>query len=92
MADRIIEMRHQLYSGLVQLGSGRLPLVKQLHDWSHIKNQIGMFCYTGLQAEQVQRLTNEFHVYLTKDGRISIAGITPYNVDYLAQAIHEVTK
>jgi aspartate aminotransferase len=87
MADRIIEMRHRLYSGLQQLGSGG-----QQHDWSHIKDQIGMFCFTGLQPQQVQRLTDEFHVYLTRDGRISIAGITPQNVDYLANAIHQVTK
>jgi len=41
---------------------------------------------------QVERLTKEFSVYLTKDGRISVAGITSHNVDYLAHAMHEVTK
>lgn len=41
---------------------------------------------------QVERLTKEFSIYLTKDGRISIAGVTSGNVGYLAQAMHEVTK
>jgi aspartate aminotransferase len=62
------------------------------HDWSHINNQIGMFCFTGLKKEQVQQLWNEHSVYLTLDGRVSVAGVTSGNVDYLANAIHEVTK
>jgi aspartate aminotransferase len=41
---------------------------------------------------QVEKLTGEHHVYLTKDGRISMAGISSHNVDYLAEAIHLVTK
>lgn len=41
---------------------------------------------------QVERLTKEFHVYLTKDGRISMAGVTSNNVEYLAKAIHDITK
>ncbi|KAJ3193579.1 aspartate transaminase aat1 [Irineochytrium annulatum] len=85
MADRIISMRSQLKSHLVDTYGSK-------HDWSHVTNQIGMFCFTGLKPEQVDRLMKEFSVYLTKDGRISIAGITSGNVKYLAEAIHEVTK
>ena len=40
----------------------------------------------------MERITKEFSVYLTKDGRISVAGISSNNVDYLAHAIHQVTK
>lgn len=32
--------------------------------------QIGMFCYSGLTPEQVDRLTNEYHIYMTRNGRI----------------------
>ncbi|KAI8851926.1 pyridoxal phosphate-dependent transferase [Chytridium lagenaria] len=85
MADRIISMRAALKDHLeTTYGSKR--------NWSHITSQIGMFCYTGLTPEQVDRLRTEFSVYLTRDGRISIAGITSHNVKYLAEAIHEVTK
>lgn len=84
MADRIQAMRLTLRQELEALGSKV--------SWNHITDQIGMFCYTGLKPEQVERLTKEYHVYLTKDGRISIAGINSANVKYLAQAIHEVTK
>eukprot|EP01133_Synstelium_polycarpum_P001140 gene1140-1302_t len=84
MADRIINMRQSLVKYLKQHGSTR--------DWSHITNQIGMFCFTGLTGEQVDRLASEFHIYLTRNGRISIAGINSHNVEYLAKAIHAVTK
>ncbi|XP_055352213.1 uncharacterized protein LOC129598368 [Paramacrobiotus metropolitanus] len=84
MAERIIQMRELLAANLKKEGSTR--------DWRHITDQIGMFCFTGLTPPQVERLTKEFSIYLTKDGRISMAGVTSKNVAYLAHAIHEVTK
>lgn len=84
MANRIISMRALLKKNLEDLGSK--------HDWSHVTSQIGMFCYTGLTGEQVDRLAKEYSVYLTRNGRISIAGITSSNVGRLAEAIHAVTK
>ncbi|XP_063683696.1 aspartate aminotransferase, mitochondrial-like [Bolinopsis microptera] len=84
MADRIISMRSALKAGLAREGS--------VHNWDHLTNQIGMFCFTGMNPEQVERLTREFSVYLTKDGRISVAGVSSKNVDYLAKGMHEVTK
>nr|XP_039257561.1 aspartate aminotransferase, mitochondrial-like [Styela clava] len=84
MADRIISMRTQLANNLKKEGS--------THNWQHITDQIGMFCFTGLKPEQVEKLTNDFSVYLTKDGRISVAGVSSANVEYLAHAMHQVTK
>jgi len=84
MADRIITMRDALRAGVAQAGS--------THDWGHITSQIGMFCYTGMSEAQVGRLKDEYHIYITKDGRISMAGINEANVGYVAAAMHEVTK
>ncbi|KAH9471832.1 hypothetical protein Pst134EA_033254 [Puccinia striiformis f. sp. tritici] len=85
MADRIIGMRTSLYDTLVnELGSQR--------NWDHIKSQIGMFCFAGISPEQVAQMTKDHHVYMTKDGRISMAGVTPHNVKNLAKALHDVTK
>lgn len=61
-------------------------------DWSHITSQIGMFCYSGLTPEQVETLAADHHVYMTKDGRVSMAGVNSKNVKYLASAIHAVTQ
>jgi aspartate aminotransferase len=82
MADRIIKMRALLKENLEKLGSK--------HDWSHITSQIGMFAYTGLTPEQMDKLAKEHSVYATKDGRISVAGITTGNVERLAKAIYAV--
>ncbi|KAF2005094.1 hypothetical protein P154DRAFT_518656 [Amniculicola lignicola CBS 123094] len=82
MADRIITMRALLKENLEKLGSK--------HDWSHITSQIGMFAYTGLKPEQMDTLAKEHSVYATKDGRISVAGITTGNVKRLAEAIYKV--
>lgn len=82
MADRIITMRALLKDNLEKLGSR--------HDWSHITSQIGMFAYTGLDAAAMDALAKEHSVYATKDGRISVAGITTDNVGRLAEAIFKV--
>jgi len=84
MADRIITMRKKLKEGLIREGS--------THNWEHITDQIGMFCFTGMKPEQVEKITKDFSVYLTKDGRVSVAGVSSQNVDYLASAMHAVTK
>ncbi|CAF3461827.1 unnamed protein product [Rotaria sp. Silwood1] len=84
MADRIITMRQQLVDNLKKNGSKK--------NWQHITDQIGMFCFTGLNQQQSERLIKDFSVYLTKDGRISMAGVTSKNNEYLANAIHQVTK
>ena len=83
MANRIQEMRTKLVETLRAVGSA--------HDWSHVTKQIGMFAYTGCNKEMCDRLTDEYAIFLTKDGRISIAGLNDSNVEYVAKAIHAVT-
>ncbi|KAL6514286.1 Aspartate aminotransferase 3, chloroplastic [Orobanche minor] len=85
MADRIISMRQQLFDALCSRGTPG--------DWSHIIKQIGMFTFTGLNQEQVAFMRKEYHIYMTSDGRISMAGLSSRTVPHLADAIHAaVTK
>jgi len=84
MADRIISMRSKLVKGLKDVGSSR--------DWKHITDQIGMFCFSGLTPEQVDLMASKHHIYMTRNGRISMAGVTSKNVEYLAKAMYDVTK
>lgn len=84
MADRIGTMRKLLREKLEAAGS--------THEWSHITNQIGMFAFTGMTPEMCDELTNEYAIFLTRDGRISLAGINPSNVDKVASAVHAVTN
>ena len=84
MADRIISMRTLLKDNLEHLGSNE--------DWDHVTKQIGMFCYSGLSTDQVEKMKGDHHIYMTADGRISMAGVTSGKVGYLAESIHNVTK
>ncbi len=84
MANRIIEMRQALYSSLVAL--------KTPGTWNHIIDQIGMFSFTGLTGEQVKVLRDKYHVYMTTNGRISMAGLNTGNVHRFAEAVDWVVR
>jgi aspartate aminotransferase len=73
-----------LKDGLAKAGSTR--------NWEHVTSQIGMFTFSGMTPEQVEKLRTEYHIYMTKNGRISMAGVTSKNVQYLAESMHAVTK
>ena len=49
-----------------------------------------MFCYSGLNENEVNVLRNEHHIYAARDGRINIAGLNGSNVDYVATAFAAV--
>nr|POE54540.1 aspartate aminotransferase, cytoplasmic [Quercus suber] len=84
MSGRIIEMRSALRKKLEALGTpGK---------WNHITEQIGMFSFTGLSEAQVQKLKEKFHIYMTKNGRISMAGLNTNNVDYFAESVNAVVR
>ncbi|KAJ2905460.1 aminotransferase class I and II [Zalerion maritima] len=82
MSGRIIAMRKDLREKLEALGTPGT--------WNHITDQIGMFSYTGLSEEQVLKLRSDAHIYMTKNGRISMAGLNTKNVNYVAKAFDKV--
>jgi aspartate aminotransferase len=84
MAARIGEMRGTLRAELEKLGAKR--------DWSHLTNQVGMFCFTGLTSDEVNKMKADFHIYMTQDGRMNVAGLTTGNVEYVAKAVYTVTE
>ncbi|GJQ13925.1 hypothetical protein GpartN1_g5716.t1 [Galdieria partita] len=81
MSGRIQEMRKMLYEELV---SRKTP-----GNWSHITKQIGMFSFTGLNVEQVRYLREKYHIYMTEDGRASMAGLSRETVSMFADGIHD---
>jgi aspartate aminotransferase len=74
-------MRKELHAAMLANGS---PTT-----WDHVINQIGMFTFTRLKPKQVEHLTSKHHIYLTKDGRISMAGLSGPTVKYLADAMKD---
>ena len=82
MRDRIRAMRSRLVDTLKAAG------LKQ--DFSFVIKQRGMFSYTGLSAEQVALLQNEFGIYAVSTGRVCLAALNSNNIDYVAKAIARV--
>jgi aspartate/tyrosine/aromatic aminotransferase len=49
--------------------------------------QNGMFSYSGLSKAAVDRLREEFAIYMPTNGRLNVAGLSPKNLDYVVEAI-----
>jgi len=79
MRGRIRALRVSLVEKLQERG------VRQ--DFSFVTRQRGMFSYTGLSAEQVDRLRDEFGIYAVSTGRICLAALNRRNIDYVADGI-----
>ena len=82
MRERILAMRQTLHRVISAKVPGR--------DFGYFLTQRGMFSYTGLSAAQVDRLRDEYAVYLVRSGRICLAGLNDGNVERAAQAMAEV--
>jgi len=83
VCDRITRMRHLLRTNLEKIGAKG--------SWNHVTDQIGMFSFTGLTPAQSDAMVKTHSIYMTKNGRISVAGITTKNVEYVAKCIKDVT-
>jgi aspartate/tyrosine/aromatic aminotransferase len=83
VTDRITEMRTLLKANLIKNGTKG--------NWDHVTNQIGMFSFTGLTPKQSDAMVKKHHVYMTKNGRISVCGLTKANCEYVANCIKDVT-
>ncbi|WP_155032975.1 aromatic amino acid transaminase [Enterobacter asburiae] len=82
MRKRILSMRQELVNVLKEAVPG--------HNFDYLLKQRGMFSYTGLSAAQVDRLREEFGVYLIASGRMCVAGLNASNVHRVAQAFAAV--
>lgn len=82
MRERINTMRHLFVETLNEKGVDR--------DFSFIANQRGMFSFSGLNADQVKALRDEYAIYVVGGGRINVAGMSEANMDYLCGAIAEI--
>ena len=82
MRVRIHEMRQKLVDELAAKTNGQ--------DFSFIIRQNGMFSYSGLTPEQVEKLRKDYSVYIVSTGRICVAALNSHNLDYVADAIAKV--
>ena len=82
----LAEMRGRLREMRVLLNDALREKAPE-HDFSHLVRARGMFCFLGISEDQVNRLKQDYGVYMVGSSRINTAGITAQNVNYLADAI-----
>ena len=82
MRTRIRTMRKMLADEMARIGAKR--------DFSFVTRQNGMFSFTGLSPEQIDRLAAEYGIYAVRNGRICICGLNTKNVEYVAKSIAAV--
>jgi aspartate/tyrosine/aromatic aminotransferase len=61
-------------------------------DFSHIEKQKGMFSFLGITTPQLERLRNEFGIYIVSSTRINLAGVNSNNIGYLTDALQSVLE
>lgn len=74
-----------------RLNQTRDTLAKRLH-FDHLRKHKGMFSFIDLDKTQVQKMIDQFAIYLTDNGRISIAGLTTKNMDYVVTSLLSVCE
>jgi aspartate aminotransferase len=79
MRDRIAGMRSLLAS--------HLRATTKDGTFDFLERQRGMFSLLGVSSEAVEALRARHHIYMLGDSRMNLAGITPGNVAYVAEAI-----
>lgn len=82
MRHRIRAAREQFVQALDERGVHLAPGGN-----TFITRQRGMFSFSGLSVDQVLELKEKHSVYIVASGRISIAGMTPGNIDRVCDAI-----
>ena len=48
--------------------------------------------FTGINVEQSKALVEQAHIYLTSNGRISMAGLNSHNIRYFAENLDKVVR
>lgn len=79
MKDRIDSLRNLFVE--------HLSLEKMQTDYSYLASARGLFSFCNLSKHQVDRLIEEYAIYLPSDGRINVAGLSNGNIDYVVNAL-----
>jgi aromatic-amino-acid transaminase len=81
MRVRIKEMRDTFVRKLAEKAPG--------HNFDFVREQVGMFSYSGLTKEQVGKL-REQSIYAVDTGRICVAALNSRNIDTVVDAVAKV--
>lgn len=84
--EELTEMRNRL-NGMRSLLAQKLKQNSSGARFDFIEQERGMFSFLGVKPEQVQRLREQYGIYMVDSTRINVAGVNPGNLDYLAESM-----
>lgn len=85
ISERLKDIRAKVFSLLTEK-------YKTPGTWDHIKTQKGLFWYSGITPAQATKLISDHHIYLTKSGRVNVAGLNEKNTDLFCYALDRVIR
>jgi len=82
MRERINGLRDEVATKLAQrVGGPRFDFIRE---------QRGMFSFLGIDKAQIERLRDEYSIYMVDSSRINVAGLNSANIDYVCDAVAQV--
>ena len=87
--EELKEIRNRI-NGLRITFANRLTESGVQHDFSFIQKEKGMFSFLGITKSQIQKLINQYAIYLVDSSRINVASINDGNINYVTKSIVEV--
>lgn len=82
--ERVANIKRQIFNKLTDLETPG--------NWEFVNKAKGLFWFSGLNKNQVNRMMNEYSIYMSENGRVNIAGLNSSNIDYFCYAINKVVS
>ena len=87
--DELREMRERIRKMRLAFAE-KLKSLEVKQDFSFVVQQRGMFSFSGLTPQQVDRLREEHAIYAISTGRICVAALNSGNIDRVVKAVAAV--
>ena len=87
--EEVAGMRNRI-NGLRKTLSDKISAYGIERDFSFLQRQSGMFSFLGLSVEQVQRLRDDYGIYMVNSSRVNIASFNQGNMDHFIESLAAV--
>ena len=86
------EWRAELDGMRARIGSVRCRLAAMAPELAFLGQQVGIFSLLPIQAAGVQRLRQEFGVYMAASGRVNVTGLRSDNLERFVRVFRECMR
>ena len=84
--EEVAVMRNRI-NGLRKTLSDKISAYGIQRDFSFLQRQSGMFSFLGLSLAQVEKLRDEFGIYMVNSSRVNVASFNQGNMDHFIESL-----